>query len=119
MRRIDQRQLPVGVIQICWIEPGPSISAIVKVALDLMTTEGLIFQPWPSSRAAPDPVPFVAIPPAPLAPLKFSGLIERLCALDNIKRLPRCESTPLKDCCAQTEVVTSTAATSRSVLICK
>src|SRR5580692_2543680 len=31
IRRMVRRQLPVGVIQICWISPEPSISASVKV----------------------------------------------------------------------------------------
>src|SRR3984957_9655865 len=71
MRRISHLQFPVGVIQICWIEPGPSISAIINVLFAFISTEGLIFQPCPNSRAAPDPVPVSAFPPAPLAPLKF------------------------------------------------
>ena len=43
-------------------------------------TDGEIFQPWPSSRAGPAPVPSVAMPPLPFSPVKFSGLIERVSA---------------------------------------
>ncbi len=66
-----------GVIQICWMQPGPLISASVKVVLALMRTEGETFQPWPRSRAAFLPVPSVAMPALPFSPVKFSGLIER------------------------------------------
>jgi hypothetical protein len=41
-----------------------------------MTTLGLTFQPWPRFFDALAPVPVVAIPPLPFAPLKFSGLID-------------------------------------------
>jgi len=40
--------------------------------------DGDTFQPWPSSRAAGAPVPSVAMPPAPFAPVKFSGLTDRV-----------------------------------------
>ena len=81
MRRMEKRQLPVGVIQMCWMAPGPLMSARVKVLLALMCTDGETFQPCPSSRAALLPVPSVAIPPLPFSPLKFSGLIDRVLAL--------------------------------------
>ena len=74
---MECRQLPVGVIQICWMQPGPLISPRVKVVLALMRTEGEIFQPWPRSRAAFLPVPSVAMPALPFSPVKFSGLIDR------------------------------------------
>ena len=32
---MEWRQLPVGVIQICWMQPGPLISPRVKVRLGL------------------------------------------------------------------------------------
>ncbi|MEZ4715087.1 MAG: hypothetical protein R2851_03205 [Caldilineaceae bacterium] len=53
------------------------MSASVTVVLPGMWMEGETFQPWPSSRAESAPVPSVALPPAPLAPVKFSALIER------------------------------------------
>ena len=77
MRRMLKRQLPVGVIQICWMVPGPLMSAISKVLCAATRTDGETFQPWPRSRAQPSPVPVVAIPPLPFSPVKFSGLTER------------------------------------------
>src|SRR5215217_7128520 len=58
---------------------------------------GEIFHPCPSSRAATAPVPSVAMPPAPFAPSKFSGLIERVTAVESRERLPRCIPSPLND----------------------
>ena len=84
------------VSQMCWIAPGPAMSAIVKVLLPGRWTLGDTFQPWPSSRAATAPVPSVAMPACPLAPVKFSALIERVTALDSLDRLPRLMSSPLK-----------------------
>jgi len=72
-----------GVIQVCWIAPGPAISASVKVDRALMRTEGETFQPWPSSRAAFLPVPSVAMAALPFSPVKFSGLIDRDWALES------------------------------------
>ena len=54
----------------------------MNVCLGATFTDGEIFQPGPRSRAAAAPVPVVARPPCPLAPLKFSGLIERVLAPD-------------------------------------
>src|SRR5512133_1212564 len=96
MRRIENLQLPVGVIQICWIAPGPSISAIVNVSPGLILTYGFTFQPCPRSRAALYAFAVFglslsagsAIPPLPFSPLKFSGLIERVLASDSLLRLP-------------------------------
>ena len=51
--------------------------------------QGEIFQPWPSSRPALAPSPSVAMPPFPLAPSKFSGLMERVSAWERRERLPR------------------------------
>ena len=79
---MECRQFPVGVIQICWMQPGPLISPRVKIVLALMTTDGDTFQPWPNSRDAPLPVPSVAMAPLPFSPVKFSGLIERDWALE-------------------------------------
>src|ERR1044071_2966880 len=84
---MERRQLPVGVIQICWMQPGPLISPITNVFFDLITTDGDNFQPRPRSRAAPLPVPSVAIPALPFSPVKFSGLIERDLAFDTRYRL--------------------------------
>ena len=66
MRRIEKRQWPVGVIQMCWIAPGPAISASVNICFGAIFTDGETFQPWPRSRAALAPVPSVALPPCPL-----------------------------------------------------
>ena len=41
-----KRQLPVGVIHICWIAPGPSMSAIVNVSPGLMMINGFTFHPF-------------------------------------------------------------------------
>src|SRR3954471_10480794 len=57
------------------------MSHSVNVCPASMRTLGEIFHPWPSSRAQFFPVPSVAIPPRPLSPVKFSGLIERDLAL--------------------------------------
>ena len=72
-----KRQLPVGVIQICSIVPGPSIAATSNVCPGSITTDGETFHPRPKSRDGFSPVPVTAMPPSPLAPVKFSGLMER------------------------------------------
>src|SRR5580658_2539364 len=77
MRSTESRQLPVGVNQMLRMEPGPVISARVKVVLLLISMEGETFQPWPNSREACEPVPLVAMPACPFSPVKFSGLMER------------------------------------------
>src|SRR6202000_2737679 len=82
-----ERQLPVGVIHICCMAPGPVISAMINVVFDFITTLGLTFQPWPSSLAASLPVPVMAMPPLPFSPVKFSGLMERLLASDTWYKL--------------------------------
>src|SRR5436190_10190592 len=56
---------------------------------------GETFQPCPRSRAASAPVPSVAMPPPPLAPSKFSGLIERVRAPEMRARLPSPIPRPL------------------------
>src|SRR5215470_18219104 len=66
------------VSQICRITPGPSTSAIIAICPDGISMLGETFQPRPSSRAAAAPVPSLAIPPEPLAPVGFSALTERL-----------------------------------------
>jgi hypothetical protein len=68
------------VIQMCCTVPGPSISARQAVVPAGTSIEGETFQPRPRSRAASAPVPSVAPPPAPGAPVGFSGLIERVTA---------------------------------------
>src|SRR4051794_26636809 len=47
MRTIEYRQLPVGVIQMCWIAPDPAISPSVNVVPAGTTMNGLTFQPCP------------------------------------------------------------------------
>ena len=87
--------MPVGVIQMCWIAPGPLMSASVNTCFGSMRTDGEIFQPRPRSRAACAPVPSVAMPPRPFSPVKFSGLIERVFALDRRWRSPTPVVRPL------------------------
>ena len=78
-RRTSRRQkVGLQVIQMCWRVPGPSISARVTVVRAGMWIEGDTFQPWPNSRDESAPVPVVAWPAWPLAPVKFSALIERV-----------------------------------------
>src|SRR5215213_2391289 len=77
MRKMLKRLWPVGVIQMCWIAPGPVISQRVNVWPGSMRTDGETFQPWPRSWAAPSPVPCVAMPALPFSPVKFSGEMER------------------------------------------
>src|SRR5712692_9267257 len=79
-----------------WIAPGPSMLARTKVSPGPICTLGEIFQPRPRSLAARAPVPAVAMPPCPGAPEKFSGLIDRVLASDNLERLPRPMPSPLK-----------------------
>ena len=75
--------MPVGVIQMCWIAPGPSIWARVKVVPASIFTDGETFHFCPRSRAAFFPVPSTAMPPFPFSPVKFSGLIERVRAFES------------------------------------
>ena len=70
----------------CWIAPGPWMSASVNVSPALIRIDGETFQPWPRSRAAFAPVPSVAMPPLPFSPVKFSGLIDRVFARDRRDR---------------------------------
>src|ERR1041385_3059427 len=84
-----------GVSQICWIAPGPVISARVKVDLAGTRTYGETFQPWPRSRAALLAGPSVDMPALPFSPVKFSGLMERVLAFESRGRLPRFRSSPL------------------------
>ena len=44
MRKMLYRQLPVGVIQICWMAPCPWMSAITNVSPGAIRTDGEIFQ---------------------------------------------------------------------------
>jgi hypothetical protein len=69
--------------------PLPVISPSVKVVPALMRTDGETFHPCPSSRLAPCPVPVVAMPALPFSPVRFSGLIERVSALESRQRLPK------------------------------
>src|SRR6187402_1104512 len=117
------RQLPVGVIQMCWMAPGPVISPSVKTCLGPIFTDGETFQPRPRSRAALAPVPSVALPPSPLAPVKFSGLIDRVLAFDRRDRSPTPVVMPLNGrtaglagaCWARGVVVATRATKARAV----
>src|SRR5258708_10895112 len=92
MRRMLKRQVPVGVIHICWMAPGPPMSARTRVSPAAIVIDGDILHPRPSSRAGAAPVPSVAAPPRPFSPVKFSGLIERVLAFDKRDRVAM--STP-------------------------
>src|SRR5690554_4350077 len=102
---MENRQFPVGVIQICWMAPGPSISAMVNVSPGLIVTNGFTFHPCPRSRAGTEAFAVlrgalgsgVAIPPFPFSPVKFSGLIERVSASESLYRFPMFISSPLND----------------------
>src|SRR5437016_817392 len=97
MRRMLDRHLPVGVIQMCWIAPGPAMLQSVKVFPGSIRTLGEIFQPTPSSRAAFLPVPSVAMPALPFSPVKFSGLIDRDLALLSLASDSMLEKSDMKD----------------------
>src|ERR1700712_4834184 len=97
MRIMTWRHMIVfSVSQICWMAPGPAISAITRVSPASLQIDGETFHPWPRPRAGLAPVPSVAIPPRPTAPSKFSGEIERVLACESRERLPRCNPNPLK-----------------------
>src|SRR4030042_5787188 len=104
MRRIAKRHLPAGVIQICWIAPGPSIAAIVKVSPGFIRTYGFTFQPCPRARAALAALATFglslssrrAMPALPFSPVKFSGLIDRVFASESRYKFPIFISRPLK-----------------------
>src|SRR5205814_9986866 len=84
--------------------PGPVISANVKVDLAGTRTKGETFQPWPKSRAALLAGPSVDMPALPFSPVKFSGPIERVFALESRLRLPRFKSSPLNGASAAVPV---------------
>src|SRR5688572_3462180 len=73
----------------CWTTPGPSIPARSAVTPAAISIEGETFHPRPRSRAAAAPVPSVAPPPAPGAPVGFSGLMERVTAVSS-SAIPGC-----------------------------
>src|SRR6476660_3961139 len=79
----------------CWMAPGPAMSASVNVSPALISTDGETFQPLPRSRAARAPVPLIAWPPPPFAPVKFSGLIDRVFARESRLRSPTPVVSPL------------------------
>jgi hypothetical protein len=90
------RQCPVGVIQICWIAPGPAIFATSNTCPGSIRTNGETFHPGPRSRALLAAGPSVDMPPFPFSPVKFSAEIERVFARDKRERLPRFRPKPLK-----------------------
>src|SRR6185503_12552428 len=66
------------------------MSANTKLVLAGMTTKGDTFHPCPSSRAACHAEPLVvAMAARPFSPVKFSGLMERERALDNVSNPAR------------------------------
>ena len=93
---MEYRQLPVGVIQICCIAPGPVISAMVYVSLDLMSQMDLLSIPVLILLQHSVHCHFqVAIPPLPGSPVGFSGLIDLVFALLKRKRFPGLMFNPL------------------------
>src|SRR5712664_2844116 len=66
-----------------------------------ITMYGETFHPRPSLRAGLFTGSGDAIAPLPFSPVGFSGLIERLSALDRIGRLPICMPRPLNDAIAR------------------
>src|SRR3569833_3259880 len=84
--------------------PGPVISASVKVDFAGTRTKGETFQPCPRSRAAPRAAPSVDVPALPFSPVKFSGPMERVLALDKRLRFPRLRSSPLNGASAASRV---------------
>src|SRR5581483_2614327 len=101
---IDFRQLPVGVIQICVMQPDSLMSAIVKVVCAWMRTDGEIFHPRPSSLAACAPVPCVAAAALPFSPVGFSGVTARDFASDR-RAMSVMLPIPIGAGCAKVEVV--------------
>src|ERR1700720_849214 len=73
------------------------MSARVAVALPAILIDGETFQVRPNSRDGTLPVPSVAMPALPLAPVKFSALIERVSALERRERLPIWLPNPSKE----------------------
>jgi hypothetical protein len=97
MRMMLKRRLPVTVIQICCTAPMSCMFASSKVSPAGIFTLGDTFQPWPPNQAATSfPVPSVAMPPLPFSPVKFSGDMERVFALDKRERFPSPMFKPLK-----------------------
>src|SRR5690242_9213300 len=78
--------------------PGPFISAIIIVLPPSIHVYGFTFHPTPNSLACSPLTPSfrAAFPPLPGSPVKFSGLIDLVLALDNLNRLPMFISRPLK-----------------------
>ena len=67
-----------------WVESSHASTALsyadgLAKAFELVP-EGETFQPRPSSREGPAPVPLVAMPARPFSPVKFSGLMDRVLA---------------------------------------
>src|SRR5271163_4589706 len=98
---ILERHGPVGVIQICAIAPGPLMSASTLTSPGSITMYGETFHPRPSLRAGLFTGSGDAIAPLPFSPVGFSGLIDRLSAVERIERLPMCMPSPLNDAIAR------------------
>src|SRR5699024_9033932 len=79
-----------AVDQMCWMKPGPSISAIVIVSLPRMSRQGDFFHPMPRSREAwaVECCPRSARLPPPGSPVGFSALMERVRASESTDRPP-------------------------------
>src|SRR3972149_7724677 len=105
--------------------PGPGISARVTVSPGWIRMYGFTFQPWPRSLAAWNALAWlglslssgVAIPPLPFSPVKFSGLMERVLALDSLYRLPIFISRPLKVFCANDPIKKRQALAKRDIFL--
>ena len=70
------------------------MSASVKVVAGLDDDEGRDLPALAEVARLRRRGPSVAMPPLPFSPVKFSGLIERVCAFDRRDRLPRCRPNP-------------------------
>ena len=91
-----KRQWPVGVIQICWIAPGP-VDVGQRERLARLDADGGRDLPALAevARAALRRCPRWPCRALPFSPVKFSGLIERVFAFDSRERLPMFMPRPL------------------------
>src|SRR6266568_8904854 len=96
------RQLVWWVVsQMCVMSAGPSMAASSNVVCPSISTLGEIFQPAPRCAAQAAPVPSIARAPPPLAPSKFSGLIDRDCTpVNRVRERRSITSSPRFDATA-------------------
>src|SRR5205085_12168867 len=92
--RVVNRQCTVGVIQSCWMAPGPVMLAISVGCAGGMSMQGRHCRPRPSSADGP---PGSAIPPFPFSPVGFSAQIDLVFAEESRERFPKCIPSPLNE----------------------